>query len=199
MKKKIIIIISTVVLLLGGILIYKFGFNKDTYSDNERFAKEYSSVTEDNVFVYKDMEEIIKILENGTGVVYLGFPECPWCTAYVKYLNEVALNNDEETIYYHNILEDRQNNTTEYQKVVSILSDYLQYDNEGNKRIYVPAVIGVRKGEIVFFDDETAWDTKDYESPEDYWANEDLDGLKNRLENLFSLTKTNICTSECNK
>lgn len=199
MKKKLIIIISIVVLILGGVLIYKFVFNKDTYGDNERFAKEYSSVTEDNVFVYKDMEEIIKILENGTGVVYLGFPECPWCTAYVKYLNEVALNNDEETIYYHNILEDRQNNTIEYQKVVSILSDYLQYDDEGNKRIYVPAVIGVRKGEIIFFDDETAWDTKDYESPEDYWANEDLDGLKNRLENLFSLTKTNICTSECNK
>lgn len=199
MKKKIIIILSIVILLLGGFVIYKTISNNNVDSDNERFAKEYSSVDNDNVFAYKDMEEIIKILENGTGVVYLGFPECPWCTAYVKYLNEVALSNDVEVIYYHNVLEDRQNNTLEYQKVVSILSDYLQYDEEGNKRLYVPAVIGVRKGEIVFFDDETAWDTKGYETPEEYWEKEDLDGLKNRLDSLFSLTKTNICTSDCNK
>lgn len=199
MKKKIIIILSIVILLLGGFAIYKTISNDNVDSDNERFAKEYSSVDNDNVFVYRNMEEIIKILENGTGVVYLGFPECPWCTAYVKYLNEVALSNDVEVIYYHNVLEDRQNNTLEYQKVVSILSDYLQYDEEGNKRLYVPAVIGIRKGEIVFFDDETAWDTKGYETPEEYWENEDLDGLKNKLESLFSLTKTNICTSDCNK
>lgn len=199
MKKKIIIMLSIIILLLGGFVIYKTISNDNVDSDNERFAKEYSSVDNDNVFAYRDMEEIIKILENGTGVVYLGFPECPWCTAYVKYLNEVALSNDVEVIYYHNVLEDRQNNTLEYQKVVSILSDYLQYDEEGNKRLYVPAVIGVRKGEIVFFDDETAWDTKGYDTPEEYWEKEDLDGLKNRLDSLFNLTKTNICTSDCNK
>ena len=153
----------------------------------------------DNVFVYKDIDEIIKILEHGTGVVYLGFPECPWCKAYVVYLNEVAKENDVKEIYYYNILEARKNNTDEYKKIVNILSDYLQYDDEGNKRVYVPSVIGVNDGEIVSFDDETAWDTKGYETPKEYWDNEDLPGLKDRLTNMFELTNDNICTSGCNK
>lgn len=198
MKKKILLI--SVFILLFGVLISILLFNnKPKETDGEKFAKEYSSVNNDNVFVYKDIDEIIKILENGTGVVYLGFPECPWCTQYVVYLNEVAKENDVETIYYHNILEDRQNNTNEYQKIVSLLSDYLQYGEEGNKRIYVPAVIAVKKGEIIDFDDETAWDTKNHDTPEDYWANENLEGLKSKLQNMFIQTKTSTCTSDCNK
>lgn len=198
MKKKILLI--SVFILLFGVLISILLFNNKTKeTDGEKFAKEYSSVNNDNVFVYKDIDEIIKILENGTGVVYLGFPECPWCTQYVVYLNEVAKENGVETIYYHNILEDRQNNTNEYKKIVNLLSDYLQYDEEGNKRIYVPAVIAVKKGEIIDFDDETAWDTKNYDTPEDYWANENLEGLKSKLQNMFIQTKTSTCTSDCNK
>ena len=45
---------------------------------------------------------IVKILEHGTGVVYLGFPECPWCQAYVPMLNEVADIEGLEKIYYFN-------------------------------------------------------------------------------------------------
>lgn len=198
MKKKILLV--SVFILLFGVLISILLFNNKTKeTDGEKFAKEYSSVNNDNVFVYKDIDEIIKILENGTGVVYLGFPECPWCTQYVVYLNEVAKENDIEIIYYHNILEDRQNNTNEYQKIVNLLSNYLQYDEEGNKRIYVPAVIAVKKGEIIDFDDETAWDTKNYDTPEEYWANENLEGLKSKLQNMFIQTKISTCTSDCNK
>lgn len=193
MKKKILLVI--LILLLGVVFIFN---NKQEETDGEKFAKEYGSVSSDNVFVYKDIDKIINILENGTGIVYLGFPECPWCTAYIVYLNEIAKENDIETIYYHNILEDRKNNTVEYQKIVSLLSDYLQYNEEGEKRLYVPAVIAIKKGQIIGFDDETAWDTKNYDTPKDYWANEDLESLKNKLRNMFIQTKTNTCTSNCN-
>ena len=70
-------------------------------TDSQKFAKEYSTVTEDNYFVYRNAEEIIKILEHGTGVVYLGFPECPWCQAYVPMLNEVSDVEGLEKIYYY--------------------------------------------------------------------------------------------------
>ena len=50
------------------------------------------------------MREIIKIMKNGTGVVYLGFPECPWCQSYVKMLNEVAKDVGIEKIYYYNVV-----------------------------------------------------------------------------------------------
>ena len=77
--------------------------------------------------------------------------------------------------------------------------DYLKFDEEGNKRIYAPSVIAVKDGEILDFDDETAWDTKGYKTPEEYWKNEDLEGLKEKLAKMFEETKTNICTSDCNK
>ena len=191
MKKKLLLIIP---IIFAFILI---GCTKKK-TDSEKFAKEYPSVTEYNYFVYRDSKEIIKILENGTGVVYLGFPECPWCQAYVPILNEVADIEGLEKIYYYNILEARKDNTEDYQKMVEILSDYLQYDDEGNKRIYVPAVIFVSKGEIVGFDDETSYDTKGYDNPEDYWTEEEVSDLKKRLTENMSKVLDNRCT-ECNE
>jgi len=155
-------------------------------------------MTEYNYYVYKDIDEIIEILENGTGAVYLGFPECPWCKAYVPMLNEVADIEGLEKIYYYNILEDRKNNTKEYQKIVSILDEYLQYDEEGNKRIFVPAVIFVSKGEIIGFDDETSYDTKGFKNPEDYWTEEEQKDLKTKLSSYISQIVDNSCT-DCNK
>lgn len=190
MKNKLLLIIPLIVMLiLVGCT------QKET--DAEKFAKEYTSVSEYNYYVYRDGEEIIKILEHGTGVVYLGFPECPWCQAYVPILNEIADVEGLEKIYYFNILEDRKNNTEVYQKIVKILNNYLQYDEEGNKKIYVPAVIFVSKGEVVGFDDETSYDTKGFQIPEDYWTAEEISSLKNKLTESMIKIVDNMCT-DCN-
>ena len=200
MKKKIIIIIGVVLVIALGVLGYLYlNKEKNTNVDGKKFAAEYTSVTEDNVFVYRTIDEIINILEHGTGVVYLGFPECPWCTAYVPYLNEVAKANGVDKVYYYNIYNDRKENNDNYKKLVDILKEYLKFDEEGNKRIYAPSVIAVKDGEILDFDDETAWDTKGYKTPEEYWKNEDLEGLKKKLAKMFEETKLNVCTSNCNK
>ena len=197
-SKKNVYIIFGIIAVLILIISLSFLFKKDKMSDAERFAKEYD-FTVNNVFVYRSLDEINKILENGTGVVYLGFPECPWCRGYIPYLNEVAINEHLDKIYYFNILNDRKNNTSGYKKTVQLLNDYLKYDNEGNKRIYVPAVIAVNNGKIVGFDDESSLDTKGYETPEEYWKNEDLDGLKKRLSDMIKASFPSYCTSGCNK
>ena len=197
-SKKNMYIIFGIIAVLILIILLSFLLKKDKMSDAERFAKEYD-FTVNNVFVYRNLDEINKILENGTGVVYLGFPECPWCKGYVPYLNEVAINEHLDKIYYFNILNDRKNNTSSYKKTIELLNDYLKYDNEGNKRIYVPAVIAVNNGKIVGFDDESSLDTKGYETPEEYWKNEDLDGLKKRLSDMIKASFPSYCTSGCNK
>ena len=202
--KKGKIIFGIILIIILGLIIFGFVrylYNKegvDTKTDAQKFVSEYTKVSKDNVFVYKNVDEIIKILEHGTGIVYLGFPECPWCQEYVYYLNEAAKENGVEKIYYFNILEDRKNNTENYLKIVDLLNDYLQYDEEGNKKIYVPAVIAIKDGKILGFDDETAWDTKGYETPEEYWKNEDLEGLKNKFIKMFKDIEQNVCT-DCNR
>ena len=200
-KKRILLIIIAIVIVLCVLfcLLKVYKTEKEVIKDNVKFSQEYGSVSEDNVFCYKTIDEIINILEHGTGVVYLGFPECPWCKEYVIYLNEVAKNSGCDKVYYFNILNDRKDNTKKYQEIVNILKDYLPYDEEGNKRIYVPAVIAVKDGKIISFDDETSKDTKGYDTPQEYWKNEDLDALKKKLSEMIKNTSNNICTSGCNK
>ena len=88
-------------------------------SDASKFKKEYESlngkandagvlhkeitIPEDNPMVYATYEEVVDMLENGTGIVYFGYPECPWCRAALPVLLEAA---DEELmtkiLYYNN-------------------------------------------------------------------------------------------------
>ena len=191
MKHKFLLITTIIIcLILSGC--------KKEPTDSEKFKEEYSKVGEYNVFVYKTSDEILKILEHGTGIVYFGFPECPWCQAYVPYLNEVADMEGLEKISYYNIYEDRKENTEFYQKVVSIMDKYLQYDDDGNKRIYVPAIVAVKEGSIIGFDDETSLDTLGFKNPEDYWQEERVTNLKSRLTQMIIQIVDNRCT-DCNE
>ena len=199
MKKKVIIIVITAILLIAlAVSLFLILNKEEDISDAAKFAEEYTNVEEDNVFLYRNADEIIRILENGTGVVYLGFPECKWCQKYVTYLNEAAKENDITRIYYFDILDDRSENTSEYQQIVSLLEEYLEYDEEGNKRVFVPAVIVVDNGEIVGFDDETSLDTHDLDDPEEYWTEEEVNDLMSRLATMLDYVNDGTC-NECNE
>ncbi len=199
MNKKYLLIVSVIILVLLGALFFIGGNKGKKLSDGERFAQEYEGIEEDNVFVYRNIDEIINIMERGTGVVYLGFPECPWCHAYVKYLNEVAKEVGIEKIYYYNVLEDRTNNTENYQKLTKILKGHLQYDEEGNEKIYVPNVSFHIEGKIIGNDYETSKDTHGFKEPSDYWTEDEVKELKNTLTKYMKdvYKALNECT-ECN-
>ena len=50
-------------------------------------------------------------------------------------------------------------------------------------------------GNILGFDDETAYDTKGFDNPSDYWTEDKVSDLKERLNSY--LDKSNICI-DCN-
>ena len=201
-KNKIIWILLGVVIILAVVILFlniKKKNEDNNITDAKKFSEEYK-ISEDNVFVYRNSDEILKIMKNGTGVIYFGFPECPWCSAYVLYLNEVAKENNLDKIYYYNILEDRKNNTEFYKEVVKLLSGHLQYDDEGNERLYVPNVSFHVKGEVIGNDYETSKDTHDLKDPKDYWTNEEISELKSILTKYTKevVDNLNTCT-DCNK
>ena len=135
MKDKIKIISLALLLIISCIAIYL----KTNQNDSIKFKNEYESlnnkdnskgkkylsinINKDNTIKYASFKEIENILTTGTGIIYFGFPECPWCQTYVKYLNEVAKEVGVEKIYYYNILEDRTNDTEEYKEIVSVLKE----------------------------------------------------------------------------
>lgn len=202
MKKRIIIICITVILLVIVSILY-FQSKKEVVKVNEdaiKFSSEYTEVGIDNVYKYKTIDEAIKILDKGTGIIFFGFPECAWCQRYAVYLNEAAKETDIDTVYYVNIYEERKNNTENYQKIVEKLGNNLQYDDEGNLRLFVPNLTMVKKGEVIFNDCETSLDTGGKETPDQYWNFIKVNALKDRLEENMLLVKEAITTcTDCNK
>jgi hypothetical protein len=192
MKKYLKYIIPVIILIVLGLLIFFITRDK---VEEKNFSDEYTSVPKDNLFVYRDKDEIIKILKNGTGVVYLGFPECPWCQAYAPILDEVGKEEGLEKIYYYNILEDRKNNTKEYQEMVKLLKKHLDFDEEGNERIFVPEVAFVVKGLIVASDNETSLISGET-TPEEYWTDSKKQELKEKLRVYINQVLNEKC-EEC--
>jgi hypothetical protein len=150
-------------------------------SDSEKFALEYPLVGRDNIFVYRNASETADILANGRGIVFMGFKECPWCQFYAVFLHDVALELEVEKIFYCDIREDRQSNSEDYRRIVDNLSGQLQYDDEGHPRVYVPDVTIVSRGRIIVHDFETSKETFGYSTPQEYWNDERVNALKERL------------------
>ncbi len=205
MKKRnvIILLVLIAIFVLLGIFCLIFLSNNTKKevknSDSAKFASEYLEVSEDNVFVYRTVDEVIKIMKNGTGVVYLGYPECRWCQAYVKILSEVANNVGIKKIYYCNTKQVKENNMDKYYELVSLLDGNLQYTDEGEQWIYVPNVSFHINGEIIGNDYETSKDTHNLKEPSEYWTDDEINDLKSRLKNYMEKVKSasDICT-ECN-
>ena len=149
------------------------------------------------MYVYKSINDIINVLSKGTGIVYLGFPECPWCQRYVVYLNILAKEYNVKEIYYYNIKNARSNNTKEYQKIVEILKDLLPYDDNGNKKVFVPTVVFVKNGKVIALDDETST-ISDGTTPDEYWNQERINLFNSKMDSYFKTYNAGVCTS-CNK
>ncbi len=178
--------VSLILIIVAPIIIFeKFNHEEKTLTDAKKFAKEYKILDEENIFKYSNSNEIIKILESKTGIIFLGYPECEWCQAYASILNEAAKEENINQIYYFNIKEDRNKNTKNYEKIISLLKDYLLYDDEEKIRLYVPDVTIVKNGNIIGHNNEGALITKQDGTPNEYWTQERKENLKTTLKLYF--------------
>lgn len=181
-KAKILGIVFIAV--IGALLIYKYCKPPATVKVNNNFNNEYNLVDENNVFVYKSIDDILITLDKGTGIIFLGFPECSWCQNYVKYLNDVAVSKNIDIIYYYNFKSIRESNTEKYKKLVSRLGDYLFLDDTGSYRLYAPTLVIVKEGKILSFDNETSLMTNPI-LPNEYWTEEKINSFKEKIGNYF--------------
>lgn len=184
---------------------------------NESNGKAYPNVliSEINTVKYATENEIIELLENGTGVIYFGFSTCPWCRSLISTLTSIA-ENKSETIYYLDILNIRssfeikdgkldkiKNGTKGYYKILELLDDVLddfylvdnnnRYDTE-EKRLYAPTVIAVQKGEIT---DIHVGTVSSQESGYDKLTNDQITELEDIIRKLIdSKNQEEKCTQE---
>ena len=193
MKKETILIITLPILCaVTAILAYvklintdipeknldaiKFKEEYEALNDNEKYMS--LEIDEENPIKYADYDKLLEVIDNGTGIIYLGFPGCPWCRNALPVLLDVAEDLNVEVIYYMNILNERDSYVVEDKKLVYAvdeegnekkgtkgyfklldaldehLTDYVvTYEKKeyevGEKRIYAPTVIFVRDGKVL--------------------------------------------------
>lgn len=171
----------------GGLLMIS-GCRKMEESDIVKFKKEYESINGSKIegkkarevkinskssITYTSVHEInSKMKKKESFVLYLGFPECPWCRSVVSTLLEVEKDLGLDTIYYLNIKEIRDHyevvdnqlkktkeGTEDYQTLLSLLDGVLEnYTltnslgevlDTGEKRIYAPSIVAIVDGKAV--------------------------------------------------
>lgn len=153
--KKTFVIIG-IIFLIFGIIFLVLMFN-----DNLRFKFDYESLNNipytngkiikakvpwKNSIKYIEGKEVLQILKNETGIVYFGYPSCPWCRNIVGPLIEVAKENNLK-IYYVNTHEAIDDIKEELKKV---LKDYLRKNEETNEYVIaVPDVYYIESGKII--------------------------------------------------
>ena len=209
------------------------GCGKET--DAEKFKKEYESlngktientkyeyptveISKDNAIKYSSYDEVLDLLTDGTGVIYLGYETCPWCRSAVPVLLDAADAVGMEKILYINMKNERDQikvkedgtleviyeGTEGYKKLLTrldpILDEYTLEDLHGNtvsaneKRIFVPIVIFVREGEIVSYHIDTVpSQTNPFEALNEEQVNELMDIYINNMHKVLN----DVCDSNC--
>lgn len=146
-QSKLYLIVVAVILVL--MVALTLTTNKSYTVDQQKMALEYTELSKNNQFKYVKIDDVLKVFENGTAVVFFGFPECPWCQKTAPILSEAASKAGVKEILYYNPMEIRAENTPKYQQLVKILNKYLRNDDNNQKRLFVPDIYVVKKGEIV--------------------------------------------------
>ena len=229
--KKNVIILSIIVVIALVIAILFFLLNNKGMSDGERFKQEYEELNDshlevkidsDNMIKYIGLEEAIDIIKNDTGVIYFGYPSCPWCRNAVPVLLDAASSTSLDTIYYVNAynirdvkeIDDDGNIVTTnegdrlYDDLLGVLDDILDPytitdDNGevidlGEKRLYVPMVLFVKDGEVVSYHLSTVDSQEDpsislNDSQRDELYNIYLDGINNVVGGVCNVQESGSC------
>ena len=229
MIKKILLCI----VILGVFCFTGCGKKETKDTDASKFKEEYESyngektnsgkdylevsIPSDNVIKYSNITELLDVIKNKSGVIYLGYPTCPWCRNAITPLLEAASSTSLDKIYYLNMYEVRdtisyengefvttKEGSSDYYDLVdalnSILDDYIVKDNDGvehntsKKRIYVPLVVFVKDGEIVSYHADTVASQTD---PYVKLTNEQHDELYDIYLDGIHKVLNDVCDERC--
>lgn len=131
------------------------------------------SISQNNPVDILTEEETLRLLQEGTGIVYFGFADCPWCRTLLPVLFKTLDNMSISRLYYLNIsnirdtlvlndknkVEIKEEGTQGYYKILeeldAVLDPYYLETKDGKKvdtkkkRLFAPTLVGVKNGEIV--------------------------------------------------
>lgn len=157
MKKELKIIGLSFLVLLGGCSNPETTRKEEKTSETQETAGcseeaaceagEYSTAGMKEI----SFDEAIELFENKeSGLLYFGFPDCPWCEEAVPVLTEEAGKAGVPILYVRTRDENKERLYTDAQKeeITPFIKDYMQEDDKGDLALYVPLVLHVEKGVV---------------------------------------------------
>lgn len=232
MKNKLVWIIVAVLLVCNiGLVAYLVTNNdnekpiQNVSCDADRFKNEYEalsgkdngyggthldiSIPAENKIEYVNSTRVKQMLTNGTGVIYFGFPECPWCRNIIPTLLDVANEYNTSILYLNNKAERdtiklddagkivmEKEGSKDYYEILDLLGEkasvYDGLNDESVKRLYFPTVVFVKDGEIVAFHEGTVDSQEDASVYLDVTQQKEL---KTTLKGYFELIKPQRCSA----
>ena len=146
MKKKLLLLLLITMIFVSGCSIKKV----EDFSPAEKFSKEYS-VPKDNAFKYISIDEVLKIIREGTGIIFFGNSDSELSTKTVKLFSEAIKDSKlkDVVVYYYNPLVIRDNKTDKYMELVNELADYLEVDEDMQEYLFIPDIYFIRDGKVV--------------------------------------------------
>ncbi|MDO4415645.1 MAG: hypothetical protein Q4C20_11275 [Erysipelotrichaceae bacterium] len=85
--------------------------------------------------------------EKGSGILYFGYDNCPFCERAVPMLNEAALETG-VSVYYVDVYGVFQPTRKEFDELMGYVDEALIEDEDGGKSFFVPLILGIKNGEI---------------------------------------------------
>lgn len=215
-RLKQLILLLTVVSIVIAIFIVKREF---VTGDEKRFKREFESfngktslrfsqaypkvkIEKQNGIQYASGDEVVDLLEKGTGVIFLAYPEGVRARILLPDFLETCYQENVKTIYYFNAYSSRDEKEMNEEKVITLRDGSKEYKkilerlgeqakpyqevNDGSKRVYFPSIIVVKNGEILY----TYLATEEEESSFDALTEKSRKQFKKELkESLKKITK----------
>ncbi|MGN1379487.1 MAG: hypothetical protein ACI4XR_03710 [Bacilli bacterium] len=162
MKKKFYIaILLCSIIFLGSCAVKSKYFKEQSKNENISFKEKYEDLNNqsskiDKKYIYEKIEidknnkmvelsydEVINLLDYGTGILIFTSPYLNECRKIIpKFIDFTTKVN--ENAYYYDLLNDKNESNLNYQKLTDKLDDYL-LDNQ----ISEPMILFIKEGNII--------------------------------------------------
>lgn len=187
MNKKIALIAAA---LLAGVVVAYFMSKEEprlspvaaigSAEDQATMYESFPNLPASNRFAIETADQIMDRFESDSGIVFLGFKECPWCQRMAPIINEAAERGG-ATIYYLDIKRLSENDPETYRSLISYLAPHLPKDAEGKVKISTPDISIVRNGEIIWRYEMDVVSNAE-RTPEAYWTETRLERINKQFD-----------------
>ena len=112
----------------------------------------YSNFADQETHVYYDMNE------KRTFAVYFGYDTCEWCLDAVPVINEAAKESNQTVGYINTRAKpswEKNTDIDDYDLLIEKVGEFLEYDENGIRHLYVPTLFFIKDGAVVEFHEGT--------------------------------------------